>query len=87
MKNLTFVVSILVFIVAPALGQNQPAAQATAKIGYVYALEKDVPHGHSLAIHQNTHRERSLYRRFRGMRTRDRNSGSEQKGQQIHGHD
>ena len=43
MKKLTFVVSILAFIVAPALGQNQPAAQATAKIGYIYALEQDVP--------------------------------------------
>ncbi len=43
MKKLTFVVSILAFIVAPALGQNQPAAQATARIGYVYALQEDVP--------------------------------------------
>jgi len=43
MKKLTFVVTILAFIVASALGQNQPAAQATANIGYVYALEEGVP--------------------------------------------
>jgi len=43
MKKYTVVVSILAFVVAPVLGQNQPAAKATAKIGYVYALEKEVP--------------------------------------------
>ena len=43
MKKYTVVVSILAFVVAPLLGQNQPAAKATAKIGYVYALEKEVP--------------------------------------------
>ncbi len=43
MKKYTVVVSILAFVVAPLLGQNQPAAKATAKIGYIYALEQDVP--------------------------------------------
>ncbi len=43
MKKYSVVVSILAFVVAPVLGQNQPAAKATAKIGYVYALEKEVP--------------------------------------------
>ena len=43
MKKYTVVVSILAFVVAPVLGQNQPAAKATAKIGYVYALENEVP--------------------------------------------
>jgi len=43
MKKYSLVVSILAFVVAPVLGQNQPAAKATAKIGYVYALEKEVP--------------------------------------------
>ena len=43
MKKYSLVVSILAFVVAPVLGQNQPAAKATAKIGSVYALHKDYP--------------------------------------------
>ncbi len=43
MKKYTLVVSILAFAVAPLLGQNQPAAKATAKIGSVYALHEDYP--------------------------------------------
>ena len=43
MKKYNLAISILAFIMAPVLGQNQPAAKATAKIGYVYALEKEVP--------------------------------------------
>ncbi len=43
MKKYSLVVSILAFIMAPALGQNQPAAKATAKIGSVYALHTEYP--------------------------------------------
>ena len=43
MKKYTLVVSILAFTVAPLLGQNQPAAKATTKLGSVYALHEEYP--------------------------------------------
>jgi len=43
MKKYSLIVSILAFVVAPLLGQNQPAAKATAKIGSVYALHTEYP--------------------------------------------
>jgi hypothetical protein len=43
MKKYSLAVSILAFVVAPLLGQNQPAAKATAKIGSVYALHTEYP--------------------------------------------
>ena len=43
MKKYSLIVSILAFIVAPVLGQKQPAAKATAKIGSVYALHTEYP--------------------------------------------
>ncbi len=43
MKKYNLAISILAFIMAPVLGQNQPAAKATAKIGSVYALHTEYP--------------------------------------------
>ena len=43
MKQFTLLVSILAFVVAPVLGQNQPAAKATAKLGSIYALKENYP--------------------------------------------